>query len=182
MKFEPIIVDGELIDLTLHGMAGFKSEEEKKFYIDSMLYLTKALSSAKFKALFHSLDVSETNGEKLSEVYKKIMGGWCSYFKKFDGDVDIFITIYENGRNTKTIGYSFGKLKIWTSRYFFSRWLKKKDYASLAAHTFHEYLHGMGYKHKWRHRGTLVYEAGYLVRDIVKDIVGGSTEDKAYFF
>lgn len=178
---KPVIVDGELVDIEIHGMVGFQSEAEKKFYIESMVYLTKCLSSSRFKKEFMALKVSETNGKNLARVYQEIINGWCQYFKKDDGDLDIFITLYTGG-SRGTVGYSYGKLKIWTSRNFFNGWFKRGDHASLAAHTFHEHLHCMGYSHRYRHQGTLVYDAGYLVGNLVRLIKRGDEFRPAFLF
>lgn len=166
---KPIFVDGKLINIEVQGLQGFQTQDELEFFKESIVYLAQALSSPEFKERFMQLHPSEMGGHNLEYVYKQLLSGWDQAVKKEDGIINVYFALYSSGAS-RTIGYTYGFQKIWTARYWFAQWYKKRDHAWMAGHLAHEYFHCLGYFHRFSHQGTLVYEAGYLVTKVINDM------------
>jgi hypothetical protein len=169
---KPVILDGKLVDIEIHGFKNF-TEEEKVFYINAINLKLRVLSSSEFKKRWLSTPMKETNGLTRLQAYTKILSGYDAFSRHIDGDLDFFFNLYY--QKSDTIGYTYiGKLGTYTNRYFLAVWMKDPyGHAYLAGHLFHEYLHSVGFKHKFTKKGTLVYKGGYLVRDMGKEIIDG---------
>lgn len=137
------------------------------------------LNSQEFKYQFINLMCrqKELNGEELTmkEIYDLVLKGKSNLDSTEDHDLDYSITLYEDGSNTigKT---SMSTGKISTNKKYFDRWIKDESFHLIASHLFHEYLHSCGFMHRWdwgRKRQSMVYRAGYLVRDLVKQKMEG---------
>jgi len=174
--FTPIIIDGEIADIKIAGLVNF-TEEEKKFLVMAMKLELQVLASAEFKKRALTRGVRETNGRTLQGVYEHVISGADNRTLKADKILDVYLIMYyQKGR---VLGYNYMNLKQWVNRYFYAQWMKgPHGLAILAGHLFHEYLHLAGYKHRWSHKGTLVYEWGYMVRDIGIDILNGRGVEK----
>lgn len=166
-----------LVSFDTNELVNF-DEQQYKFLIDALNLQKKVLNSQEFAVRFLSLKCrqKELNGmpQTLKEIYNGIISGSNNISKIEDFDLDYSITLYESS-NTSTLGStSMSTGKIRTNKAVFNRWMKNGNYASLASHLFHEYLHSMGYLHKWdfgRKRQSMVYRAGYLMRDMVNQVL-----------
>lgn len=166
---KPIIVNGKLINIEADGLLGFQSQDELDFFKESIVYLADAFSSDEFKEKFLALHPTETNGHDLTFIYHQLLSGWDQAIQKEDGVINFYFSLYAGGAS-RTIGYTYGFQKIWTARYWFQQWYEKRDHAWMAGHLAHEYFHCMGYFHRYSHEGTLVYDAGYLVTQVINDL------------
>lgn len=179
----PIIQDGQLVDVKIHGFGGFRTWEERNFASMALTLLGQGVSSELFKAYALNSSVKYTNGKTVAEVYYLLVSGWCQQFKQKDHCLDFFVNLYKGRRSI--IGYTYGFLKVWTNRYHFLKWMDlEKKYPGVgvskaAAHYCHEYLHMLGFKHP-RHRGSLVYEWGYAMEDICKHVFKTGEHEPAF--
>jgi hypothetical protein len=182
-SFRPIIINGGLVDVQIHGMDGFRNYKERQFFIDCMVLLSKGFASDKFKVRVLNSKVKYSKGLTEKQAYDLVISGWCQQFKKADGDFDIYIILYTGRR--KTVGYTYGNLKVWTNRLHFLDWMvmeekglkrgiKGEGLAMGCGHFFHEGLHLQGFTHP-THKGSLTYEWGYIMRDVCKGIAQGET-------
>ncbi|UOF83081.1 bone morphogenetic protein 1 [Caudoviricetes sp.] len=168
----PIVIKGKVVDIQVEGFQNF-TDEEKDFYLRALNLMLNAISSGFFKSELMTIKVSETNGLSRLEAYDKVISGFDAYHRVVDNSLQFFFTLYYE--RSRTIGYTnVGGFGISTNRYFVSRWMTEPyGVCDLAGHLFHEYLHSVGFYHRWRHKGSLVYEWGYLARDVAKQIMDG---------
>lgn len=162
---------GSNLDIKVDGAINF-TPAEKEFFLKSLDLMLKAVCSQEFRNRALSVNVKETGGMTLVQAYEKVMSGQDAVNRVADFTLNFFVSLYYT--RSKTIGYTtMSTARIYCNRYYFSDWMRKKDYASLAGHLFHEYLHCVGFYHRYGHRGTLVYEWGYLVGSIARGMVMG---------
>lgn len=168
----PVVIDGTLVDIEIHGMFGM-NEAQKAFFIESMKLKALIYSSLEFKVAFHRLTATERNGKSLDEVYEGLILGKDRYSKKEDRDIDVLIHLYKGDK--RTLGYHNSCcLDTYTNYYHFEDWRKGKyGRAIMAGHSAHEYFHVMGYPHRFIKSKSLVYQSGYLVRDLGKMVIDG---------
>ena len=171
-KDHAVIVDGKIVDIVITELNGFTSEQHD-FFLSTCRLLCEIINSDKFKERFLKKKFKETKGLSNQQLYNLIMKGMNGGEKVGDGVLDIIYTLYgDEDKRVKTIGYSYKTRNgIWTDRYFVNKWMGEKyGRSKLAGHIFHELMHqlGHGFSHKV-HKGSFVYEAGYLVRDMVKE-------------
>jgi len=174
-EVEPILVDGKFLDVEIHGMADF-TLQEKAFFVEAMKLKLKVLESEEFRHGLLNMEAAETKGMTQLEVYKLLFDGTDNRSKLVDHDIDLFITLYGRAnQKSSTIGYSYtSNIKIWTHRYYFSKWMTQRDgMARLAGHILHEVLHTMGFVHNGPHSKSLVYKTGFLVRTLAQDVLKG---------
>lgn len=174
-EFNPIIVEGTLLDIQVHGLANF-GKEEKDFFIEVMKLKLVIISSEEFKQRFVNMSATEKGNKTMLQIYNELISGKEKYNKQVDHDIDLFITLYgHSSRRSKTVGYTYpSTFKLWTNKYFFRRWMNQKyGKASAAGHWVHEYFHNLGYDHRGRKSTSLVYKAGYLVRDLGREVIDG---------
>lgn len=169
---KPVVIDGTLVDVEIHGMVAF-TEAQKGFFIESMKLKALIYSSLEFKVAFHRLTATERNGKSLDQIYEGLILGNDRFSKKNDRDIDVLIHLYKG--STGTIGYHNSCcLDTYTNIYHFDDWRKEKyGKAIMAGHSAHEYFHVMGYSHRFIKSKSLVYQAGYLVRDLGKQVIDG---------
>lgn len=165
-----------LVNFEIKDAVGY-DEAQKKALITALNYQRQVLCSQEFKDRFLELKCTQTNGLTLQEVYDKIISGKNNLDKTEDFDLDYFLTLYDGGAKG-TLGYtSMSTGRIYTNRAVFNSWVKNGNFASIASHLFHEYLHSMGFIHKWdfgNKRNSLVYRGGYLMRDMVQSVHDGN--------
>ena len=166
-----VVVDGKIVDIVITELHGF-TEEQHDFFVRTCQLLCAVVNSKEFEARFMAMKFRETKGLTNQQLYNMIIKGMNGGEKVGDGALDIIYTLYgDENQRVKTIGYSYkSKNGIWTDRYFVEKWMKEKyGKAKLAGHIFHELCHqlGTGFTHRV-HKGSFVYEAGYLVRELVK--------------
>ena len=168
----PVIIKGKVVDIQVEVFDNFTAEE-KDFYLRALNLMLNAISSSFFKSELMTIPVKESNGLTRLEAYDKVMSGFDAYHKVVDHSLQFFFKLFY--KRSSTIGYTnVGGFGISTNRYFVARWMKGKyGECDLAGHIFHEYLHSVGFYHRWGHKGTLVYEWGYLARDVAIQIVDG---------
>lgn len=169
---KPIIVDGGLVDIEIHGMKGF-TEAQKRFFILSMQLKADIFSSEEFKQAFLGLNATERNGKSLEEVYDGLILGNDRFSKKNDRDIDVLIHLYKGLK--RTLGYHNACcLDTYTNVYHFNDWMEDPfGPAYMGGHTAHEYFHVMGYSHRFIKSKSLVYQTGYLVRDMGVKVIKG---------
>jgi len=160
--------DGRIAKVTLHGLVGM-TPKQKEFYEDAIELKLTVLNSYEFRDRFLAMRPSERNGYSMPEVLGLILDGKQKFDNIVDYDIDLLITLYgDEEKASKTVGYTYiNSIKIYTHRYHVARWMKQRyGAATLAGHIMHEVMHHMGFVHRFSHKGTLVYETGYLVRDL----------------
>lgn len=106
-----------------------------------------------------------SNGRSSAEVYKHLMGGKETLSDRVDGEADIVLVIdRRNKRNV--IGYTYpNTVKQWVYS-----WFLKTDYKRVAGNLAHEWVHKMGYDHKFRYNSTRRHTVPYAVGDFVAEI------------
>lgn len=169
----PEVIDGELVDIKLHGLNNC-SEVEKDFCVKAIRLELQILSSLEFKLALLRSRVRESNGLSNLQCYERIVGGFDTWNRAMDHALDMMITIYDGG-SSRTIGYTtVGRLGVHTNRIFIKYWMQDGHGMAMAAgHFFHEYLHqSLSLVHKV-HSGSAVYTWGYLVRDLGIDSLNG---------
>lgn len=169
------IVDGKILDVEVHSMSGF-TKREKQFYLETLQLFLYVAQSVEFRTKFLDMQWRETRGYDNDELYQMFIGGEDSVERVTDFTFDMAYMIYgDRYNNDGTIGWTYLKdLKIRTSRYFLSRWMKQgaKGKATFAGHICHEYCHSLsdyGMVHN-THAGSFVYEVGYLMADMAEDV------------
>lgn len=171
---KPVVVEGTLVDIDIQDMIGF-TEEQKDFFLVGMKLKAQVLSSAEFRDRFFRFRATERGGKSLDEIYEGLILGNDRYGKMQDRDIDVLIHLYKGAGGT--LGYHNACcLDTYTNIYFFDQWRREKyGPAILAGHTAHEYFHVMGYVHRYIKTRSLVYQSGYLVRDLARDVINGKT-------
>jgi hypothetical protein len=164
----------QLVDFEIKGNVGYN--QEQKYALVGVLTLQRSiLNSQEFKMRFINLKCRQKvlNGKQMSmkEIYDLLLSGKNRLDESEDHDLDYFHTLYDGG-SKGTLGYtSMSTGRIYTNRKVFDSWIKSENFSSMCSHLFHEYLHSMGFKHKWdwgKKRQSMVYRAGYLMRDMAK--------------
>lgn len=176
---DPIKDQDFIITYQLNKLSEY-SVDQLKFLKKSLDYQRDVLNSAEFKYRFIGMrGVRQTQGMSLTRVYKEIMSGKNNLSQTVDFDLDYILELYIPKRNS-TLGYTvmggINKGKIYTNKFYFNRCMKRKDYHAIAGHLFHEYLHSMNLVHKFdfgRKRQSVVYKGGYLMREMVLEIMNG---------
>ena len=163
-------VSGSALSVCISGLKGFNLDE-RSFFLSAMRLKLKVLNSEEFKDRFIGM-VCEYDTRL---VYQRLMSGADKYNKQIDHDLDLVWSIYGSGRRSRTIGYTFkSKIRIYTNRYHIRKWMRMDlGQANMAGHAFHEYLHNMSYSHRGNKKRSMVYKAGYLVRDLALDQLKG---------
>lgn len=165
------VVNGGLDEIEIDGLQNY-TDDEQAFFVVATRAMLGVLGSKEFHERATALRLKETNGQSLETVYQRVLVGEGTLDHHKAHALNFFVTMYYV--NSNTMGYTdMGAKKIWTNSYYFDKWMKANDVASLAGHLFHEFLHTCGYYHRWSHTGTLVYEWGYLVRDMAKEAMVG---------
>lgn len=168
-KFNPIIYNGERLNVSLNGANYFTKEELSKLEIATQL-LVEVVNSLEFKIDVLNAPLVLTNGLKPSEVYNLFMSGKDSFNTEEDNDMDISITIYY--KNNKTVGYTYpNTYKTWINRKFFRYF----DYAEIVGNLVHEYCHNVGFTHPARGYGryNVPYYYGDTAEKLCDDILDG---------
>lgn len=141
---EPIIYNGEKINIKIEAMDGFTEEEMDKFTIATEL-VVEIINSLEFKTAVLNADLIRTNGLKNSEVYDLFMSGKDQYEETADHELDIKITLYYS--RGRTVGYTYpGTKRTWINRKFFSSY----GYETIVSNIVHEYCHNLGFTHPSR--------------------------------
>lgn len=167
------IVKGKIIDIHIHGISGF-TLKQKDFLLKAMRLKLDILHSVEFRDAVLKKEVRDTNGLTPKNVYRLLMSGKSASNEVADADIDIFITAYHSDKDV--VGYSYlTGIKMWHNTRYLKNWMTRKDgHAHLAGHLFHEYLHLCGLTHTMKngsYSGTLVYEWGYIMRNIGIDVI-----------
>lgn len=168
-------IDGHLVDIEIHNLKDF-TYEQKQFFVESMKLLVDILNSREFYHGFMALNVTETNGMSLGQIYRQLLNGQEALDRQIDNALDLTWSLYGNDfQKSQTIGYTYPNVNmVWTHRWFFKRWMKHKlGRAYLCGHVTHEYAHKLGYSHRLIKSKSLVYQLGYLVRDIGIEVIKG---------
>lgn len=76
----------------------------------------------------------------------------------------------------RTIGKEGGKKGfVVTCPQKLEDWMENDEIHRLVGHIMHEYMHHLGFKHPKAHKfQSAVYQVGYLVRDLAKDLYHGN--------
>jgi hypothetical protein len=103
-------------------------------------------------------------------VLDKILSGAEQLNPELDGEVDIFIRIYEE--NSDIIGYTYPDTKWqWINKWVFSSF----DEVDIAGNLMHEWCHKLGFDHeyeytKWRQH-SVPYAIGYIAEEVGRDLL-----------
>lgn len=159
------------IGIDVHSTKNFTKAERAKFKRAINLG-HKVINSKEFKQRFLSLPLEQTNGMSPARIYELFKSGKDKFNKESDQDIDVYITMYYSWK--RTIGYTNPSTWFtWVNRKFFSRFSE----AEIAGNVIHEYFHNLGFDHKKASdHNSVPYAAGYLVRDMVKELLIGSGE------
>ena len=162
------------LEIEIHGTNNFSDAERSKFR--RAVNLThKVINSEDFKQRFLSLPLEQTNGMSPAQIYELFKSGKDKFNKESDNDIDVYITMYYSWK--KTIGYTYPSTwYTWINRKFFSRF----DEAEIAGNIIHEYFHNLGFGHlRASDHNSVPYAVGYLVRQMVREILEGTTPDNS---
>lgn len=169
-----VVIKGKVVNIEVDGFENF-TEEEKQFYIQSLNLMLEVIGSREFYDQAMAMKVTETLGLTLDQAYNLVLSGYDAYGKVVDHAFNFFFSLFYD--SSRTIGYSNPgqSEEIHTNRAFLSEWMKAPltGPAYLAGHIFHEYLHVCGFFHVHAHAGTMVYEWGYLARNLGLEVLGG---------
>lgn len=170
------------VTVKIHNFKNYEGYEQ--FATEACHRLEKVFNSDKFKQAVLKRKFTKTNGLTNQQIYETIMK---AHEVQGDGGMDNcvdlrvrIITLEEDGsrwiNNCKldshagTIGIDgkgdgvtaicLERLKLWSG---------SNDYAQLAAHYAHEYMHIIGFSHKGlRKNRSLVYQVGNIVEELIK--------------
>jgi len=170
----PIYVNNLEVELgvKVNQLRGF-DEQERMFFLQSLELTKTVVTSLEFKIRFLNLPQHQMNGYTITSLYNKLMSGHDAYEKIKDYEIDYSVAFYSTKRSVigKTI---MGTAKTFINRIHYTRWMKEfYGPASLAGHTFHEYLHVMGLYHHSPVQESIVYYAGYLMKQMCKEVMDG---------
>jgi hypothetical protein len=174
-KPKPIIIDGKVLDIEIHDLKGFNSNETE-FFRRSCELLIDVLQSEEFNDRFLAMDPRETNGMSQKQVYDLILSGKDKHQDDADNDLDVIWELYGSStKKSKTVGYTYGSTRrVWTHRWHLKKFMES-DYpeARFCAHIGHETMHNFGFKHRYIKKKSLVYRTGYLIRELAIESMKG---------
>lgn len=169
----------------VHNLKNFNPEQVHKAH-ESFLWLEKMINSDEF---WHEVESRYYNWShrwtiiyglprkqlSFNDFKELVLSGKDKFNKESDGDLDLYLTLYYSWKNT--VGYTYPTtFWTWTNRKFFIRF----DYADFAGHVLHEYLHNIGMDHPRNDRNSVVYQCGYLMRDMIKEEIKTRTTKITY--
>jgi hypothetical protein len=107
------------------------------------------------------------NGMSFAEFRELVLSGQDKFEDRKDYNIRIWVDFYYSWK--RVVGYTYpSTIWTWVNRNVF----KGFDVADIAGNQFHEYLHNLGLDHPGADRRSLVYLAGYLMRDRIKKTRG----------
>lgn len=146
---------------------GFTSAEKKKFE-KSLELAQSCINFPLFRTRVVNSRFTEANGLSSGEIYESFMSGRNKFYKDFDRDIEVYITMY-NAPKKRTIGYTYpSTIKTWINRKYF----RKFTYAQVAGNVIHEYCHNLGFSHHKKKSSSVPYRMGYIVRDLINELYG----------
>ena len=164
--------------IKIHDIKGYGEYEE--FVRKSVEKLEKLLNSKEFEDEFKKTKMTQTKGNTKNELLNIIYAAKETHFdsgKKNTIDVRLRVMSLEEdgtrwikncvvgskqgtiGKEADSLGYTV------TCKERIKLWANNENYGCMAGHIMHEYLHNIGFKHKWySKRKSVVYKTGNLVR------------------
>jgi hypothetical protein len=164
-----------MLKFTVHQMKDFSFNDTKK-YKSSVRLLEEAINSKEFYKLFMELELSSDKGMTNQQIYDLMMSGAEVLDPIVDNEADIFITMYYS--NNSTVGYTYPHTKEkWINKKFFDEY----DASQIAKNLIHEYMHKLGFGHvSSREHTSVPYAVGFLIEDLVKNILKKISVDQGY--
>ncbi len=173
--------DYENVSIKIHDIKGYGEYEEfARVAVDKLEIL---LNSKKFESEFEKAKMTQKKGNNNAELLYILV-----FAKELKGDseekniIDIRLRVMslemdgtrwmENcvigsdagtiGKEADISGYTV------TCKERIEIWAKNENYGCMAGHIMHEYLHNLGFKHRfYSKRKSFVYKTGILVRNLI---------------
>lgn len=153
--------------------------EFERLFLQKAIDLQKpVLNSLNLRMKFESTKFYQNDGLSSLEIYEKVISGFSNLTKYEDFCLNYALEMYL-GKNTSTIAFtSMEKAKIFVNRLAMNHWMSKPNgVAWCSGSLFHEYLHSMGFTHKYFPIGTkrksVPYLGGAIMRDLILFHLGG---------
>lgn len=172
----------KVVSIMIHDIKGYG--EFESFAKESVRKLEALLNSKEFETKFNDLKMTQTKGYSKTELLnlileaKELRGGSEKMntidirlrVMSFDEDGSKWMENCIIGSKAGTIGIEADKTGYTvTCKERIEIWAKNKNYGCMAGHIMHEYLHNLGFKHKfYSKRKSFVYKTGNLVRNLIQ--------------
>jgi hypothetical protein len=171
----------EAVSIQIHDIKGYG--EYENFARQSVEKLETLLNSESFISEFSKLKMTQTRGYGKTELLSIITAA-----KELRGDsqekntIDVrlrVMSLEEDGQNWMEnciIGSNAGTIGkeadasgyTVTCKERIAIWAKNESYGCMAGHIMHEYLHNLGFKHRfYSKKKSFVYNTGNLVRKMI---------------
>ena len=169
------------VSIKIHDIKGYGAYEE--FAKKSVEKLEELLNSKEFEDEFIKTKMTQRKGKNKKELLNSILAAKETSFdsgKKNTIDVRLRVMSLEEdgakwmkncvvgskqgtiGKEADSLGYTV------TCKERIKLWADNENYGCMAGHIMHEYLHNIGFKHKWySKRKSVVYKTGNLVRILI---------------
>lgn len=174
-------VSQESVSIKIHDIKGYGQYEE--FARKSVEKLQTLLNSESFKNEFTKTKMTQMGGYSKTELLSLIVQAnelRGNSEGKNTIDIRLRTMSYEEdgerwmkncaiGSRAGTIGKEADKSGYTiTCQERIKIWAEHENYGCMAGHIMHEYLHNLGFKHKWySKRKSFVYKTGDLTRNLI---------------
>lgn len=175
------VVNAQNITVKVHEVKGYGEYED--FARKAAKELEKILNSPEFDKAFLQLKMTQRKRHSNERILQKIKDA-----KENHGDSEIphvidlrlrVMSLEEDGQKwmnnceldskAGTIGKDNSTGFTVTCLQRIEIWAQNDNYACLAGHFMHEYMHNLGFSHfRWPKSKSAVYKTGYLVRDLLQ--------------
>lgn len=161
-----------MLKYKIHKTTNATAEERKMFHeaademiiqLNSEQYWREAEANYPY---WHNKKIVNGYEQTFEQFKDMVMSGADDFNTERDNVIDISVTFYFAATNV--IGYTYPTTwATWINRNV----IQNFDLADIAGNQFHEYLHNLQLNHPNTNRKSVVYEAGYLMRAMVRDAI-----------